>query len=282
MKKKPNINPEIQTTLPPTPPTSAPIRFRREAMSRSTDQGVGQIILATPVSFTVYAWSAAGLTLSLSLVLGMCSHAVTEKASALIVPENGITSIRTDEAGILVDYLVTQGEKVVVGQPIARFQRLRRDEYSAEEQPATFDLVSQMDGSFYKSEKQIGESAAVLEPIAMIARDGPLSVKLMVSEKARRALSVGTKLPVTIESYKPRREKIIDGTVVFTANAPTQSTNYATMETTTQYQIVVRLDGNHSPSSRNELLGRSVKARIIVEKKKLYQWIIDPIGALFK
>jgi biotin carboxyl carrier protein len=264
-------------------------------MSRSTDQGIGQIILATPVSFTVYAWSAAGLTLSLSLVLGLCSHAVTEKTDAVIVPENGITSIRTDEAGILVDYLVDQGDKVVIGQPIAKFQRLSiaaSDEYSTEEQPdaasaartpqTMFDLVSQMDGSFYRSDKQIGEFAGVSEPIAMIARDGPLSVKLMVSEKARRALRVGTKLPVTIESYKPRREKIIDGTVVFTANAPTQSTNYATMETTTQYQIVVRLDGNHSPASRNELLGRSVKARIIVEKKKLYQWIFDPIGALFK
>ncbi len=309
MKKKPTVHPEILAALPPTAasPMAAPIRYRKEAMSRSADQGTGQIILATPLSFTVYASSAAGLTLSLGLVLGLCSHAVTEKVNAIIVPENGITTIRAEESGILVDYLANQGDKIVIGQPIAKFRRpdisltdVFSNDVISENSPSqstaspsdarsaanpsqtTITLVSQMDGTLYRFDKPLGEFSSNSEPIAMIARDGPLSVKLMVSEKARRSLRVGMQLPVTLESYKPRREQIIAGTVVFTANAPSQSTNYATMETTNQYQIVVRLDGKQTLSSRNEFLGRSVKAKIIVEKKKLYQWIFDPIGALFK
>lgn len=90
--------------------------FRKEAVERSTSNWLGAIILARPVSITVFATAAAATTVALCSLFYWGTYTRKVSLTGQLVPAQGLLKVYTPQSGIVVERHVSEEDSVQKGQ----------------------------------------------------------------------------------------------------------------------------------------------------------------------
>ena len=156
------------------------------------------------------------------------------------------------------------------------------DDPSRSNEAAGRVLRAPIDGTVYQIKKMAGDAYYQPQDIIQIARNGPLVVRFPLPPKSRNAVKKGDK--ITIKPIGPGYDAIdvLSATVVSVSRAPTERNNPFSGVSSISYQTTALLDEKTSSAHRDRLLGASVEARVPLESRRLYQWLLDPLKKLFQ
>lgn len=142
-------------------------------------------------------------------------------------------------------------------------------------------LRAPIDGTVYQIRKMAGDAYYQPQEIMEIAKYGPLVVRFPLSSKSRNTVKKGDKVTIKLAGPGYDAMDVLTATVVSVSRAPTVRGNPFTGVSNTSYQTTAILDEKTSSAHRDRLLGASVEARVPLESRRLYQWLLDPLKKLF-
>lgn len=99
--------------------------FRAEVVAARQDQWLGGIRINTPRGYRVA--TGAALAMAVALTAFACWGEVTRKVSVsgLLLPKGGLINVASEQAGVIAEVFVREGDEVTVGQPILRLRSER-------------------------------------------------------------------------------------------------------------------------------------------------------------
>lgn len=102
-----------------------PPLFRTEVIEARQVQWLGTIRIGRPLSFTVV--TAASVAMAGALIAFACWGEVARKASVhgVLLPVGGLINVSGQQAGVISQLLVKEGDDVQAGQPLARLRNER-------------------------------------------------------------------------------------------------------------------------------------------------------------
>lgn len=99
--------------------------FREEVVQARQVQWLGVIRIGRPLSFTVV--TVAAVAMAGALIAFACWGEITRKSTVhgVLLPVGGLLHVSTQQAGVVSELLVAEGDDVVAGQPLARLRNER-------------------------------------------------------------------------------------------------------------------------------------------------------------
>jgi hypothetical protein len=266
--------------------------FRTEAMRQHSSSGPGEMTLAVPLPFAWYSSAAACLTCMIVAFLSFGTYTTTERLEAVIVTEAGLFPITKDVEGTVEKMYVGEGDSVRVGTPIAALRvegnvGLSEDgdaPDSSDEAPSVETKIevveSPVDGIIYQLPLRAGNSYKSYMNVAIIARSGKPVVTAFVSAKAKSSLEVGDKVVLALQGEDRGKAKL-SGHVTSVAMSPNEQYMRETRMTFRTYRVDIAVDAGAGSKRGEKLLGKTVEIRLPLQKRRIYQWLFDPMRTLF-
>ena len=93
--------------------------FRQEALDAKKSTYLGEIVLIRPISFTFLTTIAAGISATLLAFLFFGEYTQKAKASGYIAPSQGLIKVSAQQAGIITELRVVEGQLVKQGDVLA-------------------------------------------------------------------------------------------------------------------------------------------------------------------
>jgi membrane fusion protein len=90
--------------------------FRQEALQHKKGSYLGKAIIASPISFSLWAWGIFIIAVALGLFLYFGKYAKRQEVIGMLVPNKGLIHVYANAQGIVVNRYVQQGDKVTKGQ----------------------------------------------------------------------------------------------------------------------------------------------------------------------
>lgn len=99
--------------------------FRREVMDARQAQWLGTIRIGRPLSFSVVTITA--LAMAAALIAFACWGEMARKVTVhgVLLPKGGLIHVSAQQAGVVAELLVQEGDDLAAGQPIARIRAER-------------------------------------------------------------------------------------------------------------------------------------------------------------
>lgn len=280
---------EANAASAPGNPTIGRAKFRDEALIQRSNQWLGKTTLAVPLSFAVYSAVALSLAALIVSFLVLGSYAQTETVSAVITPEGGVAKVLATESGEITEVFVREGDQVSAGAPLFRIRKLQEKPAAdaaavAAKSTDLFEVIkAPASGRVYALANQTGDviHSYSTEPIATIAADAVLVVDTAVSAAVQARVRTGTAVQVELDAFKGRPRGRLSAQVIAVAAEPAEAFDFKTGGSTRSYKVVLRIDTAALSFPRDELLGKTVQVKFLLEKRRLYQWLLDPLQTLF-
>lgn len=282
---------------PGDPTIGAPIsraRFRNEVLAERSNQWLGKVTLARPLSFAIYSTAASGLTALIVAFLAFGSYAKTESVGAVIEPENSPVKVSCPVAGTVTKVFAHEGDRVSRGAPLFRLQvamdqaapdgKAGRSSAITAISAASFETVkAPVTGRIYDFSAKAGGTVSAYDPesIATIAAEGALIIEAKVIPAVQAAVNRGESVQVEVDAFKGRPKAKLKAMVVSVAAKPTEDFDLMSGGTKRSYKVVMRVDTSDLKIPSDELLGKTVQVKFVLEKRKLYEWLVDPLKDLF-
>lgn len=222
------------------------------------------------------------------------------------MPSDGIVDINATYSGIVLRTHVKKWQLVSAGDIIAEYMPFEQVEgitsdvetdpagdsddlesprrgFDSEEpeQQKPRSILASIDGSIHELNVVDGMLFNNMKPVAKIAGSGELLVVLPILASSRGRVRVGDEVSMTLETHKRQKQNKIRGRISSISASPVQKTDARTGKIDYQYMIEVKIVGMDDPASRSKFLGQPVKAVFVLEKKRIYRWIIDPMNHVF-
>ena len=102
--------------------------FRKESLEARKAQWLGQVVLARPLSFTLFTVFAIATILSVGLLLGIGKYAKRVTVVGQLVPQGGLVKIYSPQRGVITERFVNEGDSVDAG---ARLYSISSDRLGA-------------------------------------------------------------------------------------------------------------------------------------------------------
>ncbi len=268
-------------------------KIRREVVTERSNQWLGKTTLAIPLMFRVYAPVALCLAALILAFLVFGRYAQTESVSAIIAPDGGPAKVFSDQSGVVTEVFVRPGDKVGVGALLFRIRKRHEPDsldtlVPLETQKATggasfFVVEAPVGGRVYKLEAKVGDQTQNFksEPMATIAADSALIVEAKVTSVVQARVRIGTPVQLELDAFNGRPEGTLKAQVIAVAAEPTDVFDFSTGGSARSYNVVLRIDATTLAIPSDELLGKTVQVKFALEKRRLYQWLLDPLQRLF-
>lgn len=105
---------------------SSPL-FRAEVTAALSQQALGNIRLAQPISSWLIAGVASVIAITLMLFISLASFDRKARVTGIVVPSTGSISLSTNSTGILSKFFVKEGDTVRVGQALFEISNERQN-----------------------------------------------------------------------------------------------------------------------------------------------------------
>jgi hypothetical protein len=269
--------------------------FRADVVAKGAEHLVGRTTLAVPLPFAWYSMAAMSLVAMVVAFLALGSYTKTEVSESVILTEAGLAKVKGASDGVIAELHVREGERVNAGSPLVGLRVEREASAGNDGDPGVLDssadgikleskvvvVKSPTDGVVYQLPIGVGSSYSQYFDIAVIATKGDLSVATQVSAAAQSRLKIGDQVAMTLDAYKGGPRARIMGRVASIALSPTEVYARETRTMLRTYKVLIKLDASQPGHSRGALLGKTVSIKIPVQKRKMYQWLLDPMKTLF-
>lgn len=142
-------------------------------------------------------------------------------------------------------------------------------------------IRSPMDAIVYQIPLDVGNNYNPYSNVVKLAADGDLIVTTRVFAETHGLLKVGDRIELRLKAFKGTPDARILGKVSSTAMTPSEDWNPQTRTTLMKYKVVIAIDLASTKYPADALLGKQVEIRVPVRKRKMYQWLFDPLKTLF-
>lgn len=116
--------------------------FRREALDARQTNGLGDIVLVRPISFTVLTCLATALAVSVAAFFFFASYTKRSTISGQLVPVGGLVKVYVPQAGIVFETFVHEGQRVKRGEPLLTISSER---YGSDAEPVQAGISRQLE-----------------------------------------------------------------------------------------------------------------------------------------
>ncbi len=182
----------------------------------------------------------------------------------------------------------TQNEDEVAERSEAASERPQADTVDkkssekTESGPSDVNTVkSPMDAIVYQIPLDVGNNYNPYSNVVKLAGDGDLVVTTRVSAETHGLLRHGDRIELRLKAFKGTPDARILGKVTSIAMTPSEDWNPQTRTTLMKYKVVTAIDLASTKYPADALLGRQVEIRVPVRKRRIYQWLFDPLKTLF-
>lgn len=155
------------------------------------------------------------------------------------------------------------------------------EEEKAKAQAGITTVRSPMDAIVYQLPLDIGNNYNNYMSVFKLAGDGDLVVTTRVSGETHGLLDVDDAVEIRLKAFKGTRDARVIGRVASIAMTPSEDWNPKTRTTVMKYKVVIAIDIASTTFDTEDLLGKDVEIRVPVRKRKIYQWLFDPLNAIF-
>lgn len=265
--------------------------FRAEVLSPKANPWLGKLSLAVPVSFRVYSIAAGVLLALVGALLYFGSYTATETTQALILPRSGVSSLASPVGGTITEVHATEGQAVKRGAVVLSLRSEADDEdgakgaKGAEETDATIEqITAPMDGTLYSMTRTPGERVSLGEALFVIAPDEPLVALAAVSPTVKAQVPTGTRVQLQLTGLKKLAKGKVGGRLEKISVGPLGSvSDERGLASGLNYRAAIEIDmsGATPALTRKQLLGQTAEVRIPIARRRLYEWLLDPMRILF-
>ena len=116
--------------------------FRKEALEHKKTSYLGNVSIATPLSFSIWSIGILIIAVSILLFTHFGRYAKHRQARGILVPNKGLIHVYAKNPGIVADCLVKRGEHVIKDQII---YQVSTEQHSLENQGLTSQQVTSLE-----------------------------------------------------------------------------------------------------------------------------------------
>ncbi|WP_371356834.1 HlyD family secretion protein [Pseudomonas chlororaphis] len=168
--------------------------FRREALDARQTNGLGDIVLVRPISFTVLTCLATALAVSVAAFFFFGSYTKRSTISGQLVPVGGQVKVYVPQAGIVFEKFVHEGQRVKRGEPLLTISSER---YGSDAEPVQAGISRQLEhrrdslrGELEKVLRlQLDERDSLSNKVASLQRELAILARQADSQRRLVALS---------------------------------------------------------------------------------------------
>lgn len=168
--------------------------FRREALDARQTNGLGDIVLVRPISFTVLTCLATALAVSVAAFFFFGSYTKRSTISGQLVPVGGQVKVYVPQAGIVFEKFVHEGQRVKRGEPLLTISSER---YGSDAEPVQAGISRQLEhrrdslrGELEKVLRlQLDERDSLSNKVASLQRELAILARQTDSQRRLVALS---------------------------------------------------------------------------------------------
>ncbi|MBX3713341.1 MAG: HlyD family efflux transporter periplasmic adaptor subunit [Lysobacter sp.] len=262
--------------------------FRQEVLMSKANPWLGKTSLAVPVSFRVYSIAASVLLALTGALLYFGSYTVTETTQALILPRSGVSSLASPVSGTIIEVHAAEGQTVKRGTVVLSMRSEAGDENGAKGADTRDGTIEQitapMDGTLYSMTRTPGERVSLGEALFVIAPDEPLVAITAVSPTVKAQVRTGARVQLQLTGLKKLAKGKVVGRLEKISVGPLGSvSDERGLASGLNYRAVIEIDPSASTPAlaRQQLLGQTAEVRIPIARRRLYEWMLDPMRILF-
>ncbi|WP_124337427.1 HlyD family secretion protein [Pseudomonas chlororaphis] len=168
--------------------------FRREALDARQTNGLGDIVLVRPISFTLLTCLATALAVSVAAFFFFGSYTKRSTISGQLVPVGGQVKVYVPQAGIVFEKFVHEGQRVKRGEPLLTISSER---YGSDAEPVQAGISRQLEhrrdslrGELEKVLRlQLDERDSLSNKVASLQRELAILARQADSQRRLVALS---------------------------------------------------------------------------------------------
>ncbi|CAI8759076.1 membrane fusion protein [Pseudomonas chlororaphis] len=168
--------------------------FRREALDARQTNGLGDIVLVRPISFTLLTCLATALAVSVAAFFFFGSYTKRSTISGQLVPVGGQVKVYVPQAGIVFEKFVHEGQRVKRGEPLLTISSER---YGSDAEPVQAGISRQLEhrrdslrGELEKVLRlQLDERDSLSNKVASLQRELAILARQTDSQRRLVALS---------------------------------------------------------------------------------------------
>ncbi|AZD36018.1 HlyD family secretion protein [Pseudomonas chlororaphis subsp. aurantiaca] len=168
--------------------------FRREALDARQTNGLGDIVLVRPISFTVLTCLATALAVAVAAFFFFGSYTKRSTISGQLVPVGGQVKVYVPQAGIVFEKFVHEGQRVKRGEPLLTISSER---YGSDAEPVQAGISRQLEhrrdslrGELEKVLRlQLDERDSLSNKVASLQRELAILARQADSQRRLVALS---------------------------------------------------------------------------------------------
>ncbi|AZD22399.1 HlyD family secretion protein [Pseudomonas chlororaphis subsp. aurantiaca] len=168
--------------------------FRREALDARQTNGLGDIVLVRPISFTVLTCLATALAVAVAAFFFFGSYTKRSTISGQLVPVGGQVKVYVPQAGIVFEKFVHEGQRVKRGEPLLTISSER---YGSDAEPVQAGISRQLEhrrdslrGELEKILRlQLDERDSLSNKVASLQRELAILARQTDSQRRLVALS---------------------------------------------------------------------------------------------
>src|SRR5438270_653965 len=288
--------------------------FRQEAIEFQRGQReFGEIGLLQPVSTKLLAWLLAAIVTIAVVFLCFAQFSRKQTVAGFLMPAAGTLKVFPDREGVVTNLYVKEGQQVKAGDPLftvgtpqiaadgedvnaAKLASLKqqkealRDQISEVQQRAaeskgrsSYVVRAPADGRISMSQVSLGQTVQPQRLQMEIVPDGtPLRAELLIPTRAAGFVHVGEEVRFQYDAFPYQNFGTYTGRIVELSHTVLTKTDAAgpVVPEEPVYKAIAALDRDDvDANGRKAVLqsGMLLKAEIILDRRSLADWILDPL-----
>lgn len=165
--------------------------FRTEVLQAQSDQWLGRIRVARPPSFAWVTGIAVALAAALIAFVSLGQVSRKVRLPGLLLPSEGLISVNALQAGMVAEWLVTEGQQVASGQPLMRLISPR--------------LLSEGDATALAAQA-LAQQRSALTTERLLLRQQARQREEALNDRERSLLAEARQAEVELETHRLRAE----------------------------------------------------------------------------
>jgi multidrug efflux pump subunit AcrA (membrane-fusion protein) len=259
--------------------------YRPEVVEAKRNRWLGQLILRQPLSHWVLTWCAIAVVGIVIVFLSIGEYAQKVRVEGQLVANPGLIEITAPTEGVLVSLRYQEGDRVERNAIVGEVRVVQADRSMR-----TLLLRAPQAGHVTARMAHPGEHIATAQPLlALLPGDAVLEAELYLPDRLLESSAVGSEVLLRYQAFPHQRYGQYRGRIARIAGSPMSTpatAKSADKQTNTNpiYRAVVTLErqtvSNDSGTSKALRPGLRVQADIVLEKRRLYEWLLQPFARL--
>ncbi len=257
--------------------------YRAEVIAAKRNRWLGSLLVRQPWSHWVWTWLAIAMAIAAISFLMFGEYARKVRVEGRLVTPTGLIEVPAAADGILKSLRYQEGDWVdrdaVVGELIV----------SASDLPSrTLAIRAARAGYISAQLVVVGAHVAADQPLlALIPSDAVLEAELYLPDRLLESSVIGSDVWLRYRAFPFQHYGQYSGRIARIARSPMpRDLSSIGMQTTSEpmYRTIVTLDAqsvNDERGTSHALRpGLLLQADIVLEKRRLYEWLIEPLARL--